>query len=71
MTPEEKLAKIKAIFDTEHEEKGHRISTHAYWNMAGALIDIERTGRCDAVSLATLKRVHGQLREIRKLLEEE
>jgi len=70
MTPEEKLAKIKAIYNSEHELKdGVKSMTHAYWNMAGALIDIERTGRCDAVSLATLKRVHAQLGEIGTLLD--
>jgi len=71
MTPEEKLTKIKAIYNSEHEEKdGVKVMTHAYWNMAGVLIDLERTGRCDAVSFATLKRVHAQLREIGRLLNE-
>jgi hypothetical protein len=47
MTPDEKLARIKAIYNSEHEEKdGLKRITHAYYNMAGALIDIERTGRC-------------------------
>lgn len=44
MTAEEKLAKIAAIFDTETvNEEGCRQSTNAYYNLEGAIIDIEHS----------------------------
>ena len=69
MTAEQRLAKIAEIFDTTRRGKdGLTISTHACSNLQGAIIDIERTGKCDAVCLRTLKRVRDQLRRIDRLL---
>jgi hypothetical protein len=69
MTAEQRLAKIAKVFDrTRHGNDGLNISTHAYWNLQGAIIDIERTGKCNAVCLRTLKRVRDQLRRIDRLL---
>ena len=66
-----RINKIAAIYDTVRFEdvEGHRIamSTDAYLNLEGAIIDLERTG-CDAVCLNTLKRVAIQLAEIGKEL---
>jgi len=69
---EGKLAELRAIFDTTKRVKieGHTISesSHAYYNLEGAIIDIEREGRCDATSLRTLKRVGLQLARMGKVL---
>lgn len=68
MTPEKKLAKIAKIFETVTKKGRSTITTHAYYNMWGALLDIERTGKCDRISLKTLKAVHRQLRRIGAVL---
>jgi hypothetical protein len=69
MTPEQKLAEIAKIFETTRKGKdGVAISTHAYRNLQGAIIDIKRTGKCNAVCLRTLERVRDQLRRIDRLL---
>ena len=64
MTAEQKLKKIAKIYETITKKGRHTISTHAYYNMLGAIMDIERTGKCDKVSLKTLKSVHRQLGRI-------
>lgn len=70
MTAEKKLAKIAKIFETISKRDGHTITTHAYYNMLGALLDIERTGKCDRVSLRTLKSVHRQLGKIGRIIQD-
>jgi len=69
VTAEQRLAEIAKIFNTtRRDEDSVMISNHAYWNLQGAIIDIERTGQCDAVCLRTLKRVRDQLGRIDRLL---
>lgn len=70
MTPQEKLQHIAAIYETLTPMGGGRHqSTHARHNLEGALIDMERTGFADAVSLRTVRRVCEQLAEIEQILE--
>ena len=61
MTAEETLPAIAAILDDFGE-------SDAYYNLEGAIQDIERTGKCDGVSLATLKRVQDQIGRVMQLL---
>ena len=68
MTAEEKLAKIAAIYNAERKVRDYNLSTHAGSNLDGAIIDLERTRTVDDVSLRTLKRVRGQLRQIEEIL---
>jgi uncharacterized phage-associated protein len=70
MTAEKKLAKIAKIYETITKKGRRTITTHAYYNMLGALLDIERTGKCDRVALKTLKSVHRQLGRIGNVLNE-
>ncbi len=71
MTAEEKLAKIAAIYNTETDEGGHIVTSHAYYNLLGALIDLKRTGKADKIIIDTLERVEMQLGEIGKVLSEQ
>lgn len=69
MNAEQKLAEVAAIFETRtYDEDGSEISDHAYYNLMGAIIDIEQTGKCDEVCLRTLKRVEKQLGRMARLL---
>jgi hypothetical protein len=69
VTAEQRLAEIAQILDTTRKSRdGVAISNHAYWNLQGAIIDIELTGKCDAVCFRTLKRVRDQLHRIDQLL---
>jgi len=71
MTPEQKLEKIKKIYDTTTPVKGDPrsvMSTHVRDNLLGAYYDLERTGKADKVCLNTIKRVMGQLAKIEKVL---
>lgn len=45
------------------------VSGDAYWNLAGALNDLERTG-ADATRIRTIKRVQQQIKEVSKVLQE-
>lgn len=65
MTPSQKLAKIARIYETIRSG----VSSHAHYNLEGAIYDIEHTGKCDRVSLRTLKRVSKQLADIGSVLE--
>lgn len=56
---------IAAAFETRTVKDGVTCSDHALHNLEGAIIDIERQdGKCDAVSMRTLKRVAQQLGRI-------
>lgn len=69
MTPEQRLKRIARIYETVRKSKGGlSISSHAGYNLEGAIIDIERTGKCDAVCLRTIKRVRDQLLRIGRIL---
>lgn len=69
MNAEKKLEKIKEIFETVSVDKdGLNRSTHAALNLAGAIIDLEESGKCDKTVLITLRRVRNQLREIGKVI---
>lgn len=72
MTPEQKLAKIKRIFETRYPIKGSSrstLSTHAAFNLEGAIISIEHDGgKCGKVSMRTLDRVAKQLGRIAQVL---
>jgi hypothetical protein len=69
MNADQKLAAIRGIFETlEQNADGTETTDHAYYNLGGAISDIERTGECDAVCLSTLNRVHDQLGQIGRVL---
>ena len=70
---ERDLKRIAKIYETRRQivtkHQRYWTSTHARHNLEGAIIDIERAkGKCDTVSLRTLKRVAEQLAKIEKLL---
>ena len=76
MTPDKQLAEIALIFANERTIEGKlnlrlTVSTNAYNNLSGAIIDMEHNGeRADKVVMRTLKRVEDQLERIEKILGE-
>lgn len=68
MTDAQKLAKIRRIFETVRAVKGDeraQVSTHAAYNLEGAIISIEHdAGRCERSTMRTLRRVCKQLYDI-------
>lgn len=69
MTPAGKLDKLRQIYETVSINKdGIPVSTHAGYNLAGAIFDLSRQGKADKVTLRTLRRVRGQLAEMAKVL---
>lgn len=68
MTAEEKLAKIAEIYDHKRTVDGNTVSNHARYNLWGAILDLERNDKVDAVCMQTLYRVMTQLSEIEKYL---
>ena len=70
LKPEDALHAIdNALFPETREQQGLRVSGHAYWNLAGARIDLERTG-ADPACIRTIQRVQQQLREGATILHE-
>ena len=70
LKPEDALHAIdNALFPETREQQGLRVSGHAYWNLAGARIDLERTV-ADAVCIRTIQRVQQQLLDVAKILHE-
>jgi hypothetical protein len=67
MTADERLKRIAAILETA--EYGAKVRTHAFYDLHGVIADLERTGSAERVTLATLKRVAGQLRCIQHIVE--
>ena len=64
MTAKEKLKAIAKILDSGHEKD-------AYYNLKGAMQDIDSDdGRCDHVSMSTLKHVQNQILEVFNVLED-
>lgn len=59
---------VRNALDPLHLESTH--PSNAYYNLGGAIADIEHTGKCDAISLRTLKRVEKQLGETYAALKE-
>jgi hypothetical protein len=49
-------------------EDGLLVYGHAYWNLAGALVDFERLG-ADPLSIRTIRRVQQQLKEVSNVLQ--
>ena len=69
MTPPKKLEKLRAIYETVSIDKnGINVSTHAGYNLAGVIIDLEKDGRADKITLQTLRRVRNQLAQMAKVL---
>ncbi len=69
MTPTEKLRKIAAIYEVRRKTgKNTYTSSHARYNLEGALLDLERTGKADEICLKTIRRVLTQLAKIEELL---
>lgn len=65
----EKLERIKQLYDTIEPMGGrHERSSHARHNLEGALIDMQRTGKMDAVCEHTIQRVAHQLSQIEDIL---
>ena len=49
-------------------EDGYQVFGDAYWNLGGALIDLERLG-ADPVCIRTIRRVQQQLKEVSNVLQ--
>ena len=70
MTADQKLKKIARIFERRYKSKeGLNITTHLYYNMAGAMIDLKRKKKADRVIMHTLNDVHSRIAKIGKLLD--
>lgn len=68
MTPQKKLEKLKSIYETiEIHKSGITVTTHAGYNLAGAIIDLEKA-KADKITLQTLRRVRNQLAQMAKVL---
>jgi hypothetical protein len=64
MTPEAALHAINEILSPPPRmEQGLRIGGDAYWNLAGALMDLERLGG-DPVCIPTIRRVLQQPKQV-------
>ncbi len=69
MSPEEKLQKIAEVYERREpmpDGMGHK-SSHARYNLEGALYDLERQG-ADEICLNTIRRVIAQLGVIETIL---
>jgi len=70
MTPERKLKAIKKIFERTYKDKdGYRVTTHMYYNLMGARIDLERDEYVDRICLKTIRDIEKRLGQISNLLE--
>lgn len=70
MTAEQKLVAIARVYDTRRKNlDGSFTSSHARYNLQGALIGLERNEHVDAVYLNTVRRVVNQLVEIENYLD--
>jgi hypothetical protein len=67
MTADERLKRIAAILETA--EDGAKVRTHAFYDLHGVIVDLERTCSAERVTLATLRRVAGQLRCVQNIVE--
>jgi hypothetical protein len=68
MKPEEALEAIsKALFPPATKQGGTMVSGDAYWNLAGARVDLERAG-ANPVCIRTIERVQRQLMEVADVL---
>ncbi len=68
---EEKLAEIAKIYETVTPlPSGFKggVSTHAAYNLEGALIDLKRIGKLDEAIINTMETVLKQLYDIGKVL---
>jgi hypothetical protein len=69
MKPEAALHAISEILSPPPGiEDGLQVSGDAYWNLAGALMDLERLG-ADPVCIRTIRRVQQQLKEVSNVLQ--
>jgi hypothetical protein len=69
MKPEAALQAINEILSPPPRmEQGLPVHGDAYWNLAGALIDLERLGT-DPVCIRTIRRVQQQLKEVSDVLQ--
>ena len=72
MKPEAALAAINAaLFPTPvRGEYDYLVNMDACLNLQGVLIDLERLKRFDPVCIRTIRRVHQQLVEVKRILRE-
>ena len=69
MKPEAALDAINEILSPPPRmEEGLPVRGDAYWNLAGALMDLERLG-ADPVRIRTIRRVLQQLKEVSNVLQ--
>ena len=69
MTPSDRLKKIAQIYERRYKKNDLNVTTHLYYNLAGAIIDLERTKKADKVIMNTLHDALKRLAKIGKLLE--
>lgn len=69
LTPEQTLKKLAGIYDRQYvNKKGMHITTHLYFNLLGAIIDLKEYRKVDSVILGTLDNVAKRVAKIGKLL---
>lgn len=68
MTPTQTLKKIARIYDRQYKSNGLNVTTHLYYNLLGAIINLKHHRKADKVILATLDEVAGRIAKIGKLL---
>jgi hypothetical protein len=69
MKPEAALQAISEILSAPpRTEAGLKVDGDAYWNLCGALVDLERLG-ADPVCIRTIRRVQEQHKEVADVLQ--
>ena len=69
MTPEQRLKKIARIYERQRINKDNVvITTHLYFELLGAIFDLQHQKKADRVTLKTLNDVAKRVGQIGKLL---
>jgi hypothetical protein len=67
MSSDEKLKRIAAILETTEEKDGCKVTTPAFYDLYGAIVDLEYMQKADPVTIEMLKRVADQVRRVQNI----
>jgi hypothetical protein len=67
MTSDERLKRISAILETSEEKDGCKITSHAFYDLHGAIVDLEDMQKADPITIDSLKRVADQVRRVQNV----
>jgi hypothetical protein len=68
MTSDERLKRIAAILQTTEEKDGCKVTTPAFYDLYGAIVDLEYMQKADPITLDMLKRVADQVRRVQNVV---